>query len=73
MKEIYYVIVDLSNLAYMNDGSPVNLKDADKFETLEEAIKDLAKYDEDFDGEIYRIEETVYRTIKKVNDEYKNI
>lgn len=73
MKEIYYVIVDLYNLAYMNDGSPVKLKDADKFETLEEAQKDLAKYDEDFDGEIYKIEETVYRTIKRASDVNENI
>lgn len=73
MKEIYYVIVDLYNLAYMNDGSSVKLKDADKFETLEEAQKDLAKYDEDFDGEIYKIEETVYRTIKRASDVNENI
>lgn len=73
MKEIYYVIVDLHSLAYMNGGSPVKLKDADKFETLEEALKDLAKYDEDFDGEIYKIEETVYRIVKRASDIDKNI
>lgn len=57
----YYVIVDLYNLTYMKNGNSAKIDNADKFETLEQAKKELKKYDEDFNGAIYKVKE--YRTI----------
>lgn len=61
MSKEYYVIVDLYNLNYMQNGNPAKIDDADKFETLEQAKKELKNYDEDFNGAIYKVKE--YRTI----------
>ena len=58
----YYVIVDLENLKYMKDGEGVNLKEANKFDTLKEAENEIDKYDDDFNGAIYRVKE--YTTIE---------
>ena len=58
----YYVIVDLDILKYMKDGEGVNLKEADKFDTLKEAENEIDKYDDDFNGAIYRVKE--YTTIE---------
>lgn len=41
MSEFYYVIVDLENLTYMQNGNPCKIKEADKFETYEDAKKNL--------------------------------
>lgn len=35
----YYVIVDLDNLTYMREGQSVNIDEADKFKTIEDAKK----------------------------------
>ena len=58
----YYVIVDLKNLTYMKDGEGVNLKEANKFDTLKQAENEIEKYDDDFNGVIYRVKE--YTTIE---------
>lgn len=62
----YYVIVDLDNLTYMKCGNSVKLDEADKYETLEVAKEDLANYDEDFNGAIYKVKEFKTIELKKV-------
>ena len=66
MKEEYFVIVNLYDLAYQKNGSSVTLKEADKFKTLKEAKNELATYDEDQDLKIYKITETKHIYIEKV-------
>ena len=66
MEDRYFVIVDLDNLTYMKGGSGVNIKVADKFKTLAEAKKELEDYDDDFNGAIYEVTETIIRDINKV-------
>ena len=66
MKYNYYVIVDLETLEYMRQGCPEKIINADKFDTYEEARKELNTYEKDFNGAIYKIEETTYRKIKLV-------
>ena len=63
----YYVIVDLEDLSYMKDGEPCKINEEDKFETYEEAKKDLDEYDEYFNGAIYKVKETITRTIKLIS------
>ena len=53
MSNEYYVIVDLENLTYMANGEATNLKGADKFDTLDEAIYELKVYDYNFNVAIY--------------------
>lgn len=66
-KEIYYVIVDLDSLSYMRNGCSALITEADKFDSLEIAQKELKEnYDDDFNGAIYRIKETTMREIQKV-------
>ena len=62
MTNEYYVIVDLYNLTYMSEGQGVNIDEADKFEIIEDAKKELKDYDEDFNGAIYKVIE--YKSIK---------
>ena len=66
MTDEYYVIVDLDNLTYMSEGNSVKLDEADKYETLEVAKEDLASYDEDFNGAIYKVREFKTIELKKV-------
>ena len=68
MNKEYYVIVDLYNLNYMQNGNPAKIEDADKFETLEQAKKELKNYDEDFNGAIYKVKEYTSINLKKVGD-----
>lgn len=68
MNKEYYVIVDLYNLNYMQNGNPAKIEDADKFETLEQAKKELKNYDEDFNGAIYKVKEYTSINLKKVVD-----
>lgn len=68
MNEEYYVIVDLYNLTYMKNGKPAKINDADKFETLEEAKKELKFYDEDFNGAIYKVKEYRSISLEKMED-----
>ncbi len=65
--EEYYVIVDLENLEYMKNGTPVKILYADKFKTYEEAKKEIDEYDKDFNGAIYKVKETISRTIKLIS------
>ena len=69
MTKKYYVIVDLYSLAYMKNGDQALIDDADKFNTIEEAQKELKNYDDDFNGAIYEIIEHRTYNIKKVVDE----
>lgn len=69
MSKQYYVIVDLYNLAYQRQGDAVSLKDADKFKTFEEAKKELEKYDDDFNGAIYKVTEYIRIDLEKVEEE----
>lgn len=68
MNKEYYVIVDLYNLNYMQNGNPAKIEDADKFETLEQAKKELKNYDEDFNGAIYKVKEYTSINLEKVED-----
>ena len=67
MSEFYYVIVDLENLTYMQNGNPCKIKEADKFETYEDAKKELNQYDKDANCAIYKVKETITRTIKLIS------
>lgn len=64
-KEIYYVIVDLDSLSYMRNGCSALITEADKFDSLEKAKKELENYDDDFNGAIYRVFERTLREIQK--------
>lgn len=64
----YYVIVDLYNLTYMKNGNPAKIDNADKFETLEQAKKELKNYDEDFNGTIYKVREHRTINLEKAED-----
>ena len=68
MNKEYYVIVDLYNLTYMKNGDSAKIDDADKFETLEQAKKELKNYDEDFNGAIYKVKEYRSINLEKVED-----
>ena len=61
MTNEYYVIIDLYNLTYMKNGDSVNIDEADKFRTIEDAKRELKDYDEDFSGAIYKVIE--YKSI----------
>lgn len=66
-KEIYYVIVDLDSLSYMRNGCSALITEADKFDSLDIAQKELKEnYDDDFNGAIYKVKETTMREIQKV-------
>lgn len=62
----YYVIVDLDNLTYMKNGDSVNIDEADKFRTIEDAKRELKDYDEDFSGAIYKVIEYKSINLEKV-------
>jgi len=66
MTREYYVIVDLVTLQYQKNGDGVNLREADKFDTYEEAVRELSNYDDEFDGSVYKVKEHRDFTIKKV-------
>lgn len=68
MTEEYYVIVNLDTLQYMKDGEGVNLTEADKFDTYEEAKEELSRYDDDFNGAIYKVKEHRDFTVEKVRE-----
>lgn len=68
MNKEYYVIVDLDNLTYMQNGDPAKIEEADKFETLEEVKKELKNYDEDFYGAIYKVKQYTSINLKKVEE-----
>lgn len=68
MDKEYYVIVDLYNLTYMQNGNPVQIEEADKFETVTEAKEELKNYDEDFNGAIYKVKEYRSINLEKVED-----
>lgn len=64
-EKVYYVIVDLDSLSYMRNGCSEEITNADKFDSLEIAQKELANYDDDFNGAIYRVFERTLREIQK--------
>ena len=67
MLKEYYVIVDLNSLQYQKNGHGVNLREADKFDTLEEVKEELKDYDtEDCELAIYKVKEYTDFSIKKV-------
>ncbi len=66
MTREYYVIVDLVTLQYQKNGYGVNLKEADKFDSYEEALQELSDYDDDFEGSIYKVKEYRKFTVEKV-------
>lgn len=68
MSKEYYVIVDLYNLTYMQNGSPAKIEEADKFETVKEAKKELKTYDKDFNGAIYKVKEYTRINLEKVEE-----
>ena len=68
MNKEYYVIVDLDNLTYMQNGNPAKIEEADKFETLKEVKKELKNYDEDFYGAIYKVKQYTSINLKKVEE-----
>lgn len=68
MAEEYYVIVNLETLKYQRNGDGVNLEEADKFNTYEEALQELSNYDDDFNGVIYKVKEYRNFTIEKVRN-----
>lgn len=68
MSRIYYVIVDLYNLAYQKNGQIAKLSEADKFETLEEAQEELEEYDDNFNGAIYKVTELIRVELMKVEE-----
>ena len=68
MDKEYYVIVDLYNLTYMQNGNSAQIEEADKFETVTEAKKELKNYDEDFNGAIYKVKEYRSINLEKVED-----
>lgn len=68
MTEEYYVIVNLDTLQYMQNGDGVNLKEADKFDTYEEAKHELSNYDDDFNGAVYKVKEHREFIIEKVRE-----
>ena len=64
--EVYYVIVDLDSLSYMKNGCSALITEADKFDSLDIAQKELKEnYDDDFNGAIYRVKEIIMREIQK--------
>ena len=69
MTEEYYVIVDLETLQYQKNGNGVNLVEADKFDTYEEALQELSNYDDEFEGSVYKVTEYRDFTIKKVRQQ----
>lgn len=47
------------------NGCSALITEADKFDSLEKAKKELENYDDDFNGAIYRVKETTMREIQK--------
>lgn len=69
MTEEYYLIVNLETLQYQKNGDGVNLKEADKFDTYEEAKEELKEYDtENVELAIYKVKEYRNFTIEKVRE-----
>lgn len=68
MSKEYYVIVDLYNLTYMQNGNPSKIEEADKFETVAKARKELKEYDKDFNGAIYKVKEYTRIILEKVEE-----
>lgn len=60
-KEVYFVIVNLENLKFEDNGEDVNfIENAERFDTLEEAKENLKEYDDDFKGGIYKVSKRCY-------------
>lgn len=69
MSKKYYVIVDLYNLCYMsNEECEANISLANKFETDEEALKELKTYDDMTRFEIYEVTEHITRNLKRIRE-----
>lgn len=67
MKRTYYVIVNLDDLCYMQDGAnEQSIINADKFESYLDAKKELAEYDDNFNGAIYEVKEYIDRNLRIV-------
>lgn len=66
MTNEYYVIIDLYNLTCMKNGDSVNIDEADKLRTIEDAKRELKDYDEDFNGAIYKVIEYKSINLEKV-------
>lgn len=65
MTEEYYVIVNLETLQYQKNENGVNLREADRFDSYDEALQELSNYDDDFNGSIYKVKEYRKITIEK--------
>ena len=48
------------------NGESANINEADKYETIEDAKKELKDYDEDFSGAIYKVIEYKSINLEKV-------
>ena len=60
-KEVYFVIVNLENLKFEDDGDDeLCIENAEHFDTLEEAKEKLEEYDDDFRGGIYKVSKRCY-------------
>lgn len=69
MTEEYYVIVNLETLEYQRNGRGAKLREADKFNTLEEAKEELKGYDtEDVELAIYKVKEYKSFALEKVRE-----
>ena len=53
----------------MKNGNPAKIDDADKFETVAKAKKELKNYDEDFNGAIYKVKEYRSINLEKMEDQ----
>ena len=60
-KEVYFVIVNLENLKFEDNGEDVSfIENAEHFDTLEEAKEKIKEYDDDFKGSIYKVSKRCY-------------
>ena len=72
MGKEYYVILDKRHLSFMNNGMPVSIDGADKFNSYESAKKELMDdYDEDFEGAIYKVTEKIFRDFELIEERGK--
>ena len=68
----YYVILDRIHLNFMNNGTIVEIENAEKFKSYESAAEELKNYDEDFEGAIYKVTEKMFRDFELVEESEEN-
>lgn len=67
-KSVYYVIVDIRTLYYMNQGYQVDdIDEAEGFTTEEAARKEISDYDDEQEYfEVYKVKEEIIRRFELI-------